>query len=1401
MPNSKVYQIKINGVQESVSELDALISKAEELSRKLAQGMTVEVKPTVQPQQANTAQSQAAEKAFTVQAQITAEVEKQNAALSQQTSIVSSQSSSYKDALDVATSILGTYEENIAKLAMYDAKLKDIAAQKKKVQDIGVENEQTRQIMQELLADEIKYKQLKSETLSVIKTETKLLQSTEGSYDQMAATVGRLRDALRASGGNLSPEQFDAISTAVSELDGQLKNADKGMGQFFRNVGNYPSAAEGFSKIKVEIAGITQEFDGARPAIMSLKNAMSQLALEGRNDTDEYRALEEQMRNLQRVMAQVNDGIEKSKDASSGLHDTIEMIQGFTAIGTIGQGFSQLFGMDDSAITEQIQKMTTLMGILQGLNELRNQMATGTGIGPALNKLMEIAGTGPISLFNKLKSSFSELIVALKSVRTQSEATAVGFDVMAASAKVASAAVKSLWRALVVGLVIEAVVWLVEGLVDGIKALYNIIHDYVSVSDDAEAANTALAHSYELVRQQIDNYNEARDHEVARGEISKEISDLEKMLNIQQQLTKYAGVTEGAFRLNAENADITPVLHQYGEFEQRLQEINEKNEQGLKIGSEMDKLYNDVLADLAARWLEVDKNDQQAIEGFMEWYKQAPLYQSAVKWAIDTGNDSMKQFAGTINDAFTNVGSLVNQFYNLKAAANSAVESANDTVDYYVNYVAKYGKNAPAARDRDKELKAIENSDRPEEQKAEARKLVERNYEERTKAQVSVAKRTSNDLLNIERQLQQDRLAIMSDGLTKTLTQLENERNRRLEDANKNIADVKKREEAISLINQRYDKQEADARRKWREEYLKAESEFNAELRKQNQELLKQELESEKAQSDIGLDGGVSRLEAPSKDLAGLSRYYEAEFKLKQSWLAKNLEIQKKLNDIEAEQGIDSLSKELDERRKALVKRYELLLNDEKAIEESGKTKVQLQEQFDNEMLELETSYRSREGEIIARNQLRNTELTNKYTDDVKSAYADMYSSIINELNKFASATDRANARLKPDNTNAWGFFDIKNFRKQRDEVLKNYDGILRDIGSRMQSLSEDFGAGKISLGDFSNAYSELEQLKERISDAMAELKGDNGMEDFMKGADAWVQQIGQAANQILSSVFDFRNSEFERMREELDKQIELVEEKYDEMEQLAQRHKEAMEEIEDELTTARGDRRQHLIDTLSAEIDAQRKALAEQKKAEKEKKRLEEEGDRLELKRKQEQKRQSLITAVINAALAISQAAANKWPIPAIPLMALAAATGAAQVAAISAQKYAQGGLLQGPTHERGGIKVGGGIEVEGGEFVTNRNTTSKNLDLLYYINSSKKRLNIDDFIDFYSKGAGQKPLLGAKGKFEDGGLMPSLEIASRVADVIFAQDDRPVIVSVVDINDAQARVRRVQTMAGLER
>lgn len=55
-----------------------------------------------------------------------------------------------------------------------------------------------------------------------------------------------------------------------------------------------------------------------------------------------------------------------------------------------------------------------------------------------------------------------------------------------------------------------------------------------------------------------------------------------------------------------------------------------------------------------------------------------------------------------------------------------------------------------------------------------------------------------------------------------------------------------------------------------------------------------------------------------------------------------------------------------------------------------------------------------------------------------------------------------------------------------------------------------------------------------------------------------------------------------------------------------------------------------------------------------------------------------------------------------------------------ITPQKGANGGLLVGPSHAGGGMKIAhSNIEVEGGEFVVNKNATRKNIDLLTKINA----------------------------------------------------------------------------------
>ena len=219
--------------------------------------------------------------------------------------------------------------------------------------------------------------------------------------------------------------------------------------------------------------------------------------------------------------------------------------------------------------------------------------------------------------------------------------------------------------------------------------------------------------------------------------------------------------------------------------------------------------------------------------------------------------------------------------------------------------------------------------------------------------------------------------------------------------------------------------------------------------------------------------------------------------------------------------------------------------------------------------------------------------------------------------------------------------------------------------------------------------------------------------------------------------------------------------------------------------------------------MQAQRESLAEQKRIEKEQEKLDAKKKKLEDDNNKRKKSQAIITAIINAALAISNAAVNNWPIPAIPMIAAATAVGAAQIAAVKAAKYADGGVLQGKSHRQGGIKVlGGSAEVEGGEYITNKRTTAKNVDLLDYINSKKKRVDLSDLIEFYADKPKSIRNISKK-YFADGGQLPSLRndinINDRILTAMEQYNERPIYVEVTEIMNKADDVRRVQTLAGL--
>ena len=109
----------------------------------------------------------------------------------------------------------------------------------------------------------------------------------------------------------------------------------------------------------------------------------------------------------------------------------------------------------------------------------------------------------------------------------------------------------------------------------------------------------------------------------------------------------------------------------------------------------------------------------------------------------------------------------------------------------------------------------------------------------------------------------------------------------------------------------------------------------------------------------------------------------------------------------------------------------------------------------------------------------------------------------------------------------------------------------------------------------------------------------------------------------------------------------------------------------------------------------------------------------------------------------------------------------------------------------------------MEGGEYITNRLTTAKNLDLLEYVNSKKKRIDISDMLEFYNGGRVKTSIQKVRTKFEDGGyiapLPDTIDIKEQLQNIVVNQDKTPVVVQVVDILNKADNLRNVQVLAGL--
>lgn len=1040
-------------------------------------------------------------------------------------------------------------------------------------------------------------------------------------------------------------------------------------------------------------------------------------------------------------------------------------------------------------------------------------------------------------------------------------------------------ALKFVMKTTVVLVLIEALMWAVEKLTDGLKFLWDLAKSKFEwlAFQQGEKDAKKLVSQIDSLNKKLNGLKQEREIQIKLGnvgEVEGQLKDLQDQIDMlknqkitfdtdrefgewQKQLIeafKYLDKTDSSWQNLTQSekeaaealeaiAKIDPEFFKQLEGlgpEEQLEKINEELK---KIGlnsvnmSSLESMDTKALEELLEKLsgIDVDLNDVKAnsVEAFAEFGK------ALMKARQDTANAAARMKKDLV--------SLTQREYQLKLSLNDDdIKTRLEIVRLEMEALAQtYGMKIRQSGSVQKK----DGSKMSDEERQIAQRIANINYLEtkaakkankeakdrKNKEAADGQKQAVDNAKKLSRAETAARLEAMEDGMDKEIAILEQKRKEEIEDAK----ETGKRVVDINII---YDRQILEVKKKYAKYIEDVEREHTKRLEDIAKDFLtswsqiQREIEDTRTDTSMGnaenknitVKQNISydtNTQGSSEGINAQKKYYE---QLKQSEIqylnekeqiekeAAQRDYQRQLEDEEArfKASKDAQKKELEELERSLKEKV-----DAHQITEQEANKV-LQETRDEYLKgeEKDLQTHNEKMQSITENGkavLMNIEL--QYNEERKAATASALEEQRKVTQDFYNDIDTIMERTQKRKTNDFGFINYGAYRQSLQDALNSTKEVANQIESEKEALQKALDNNEISFDDFQKAKKELDDFGQEVKDKTDDLKYglSNSFNTWMSGVMESINSYSSVLSGMFDSIselytrqLDAEQAKLDKQQEILDAELEMIEENLQKQEEVTQEHNDKVNSIEDELKSARGDRRQALIDQLAAERKAQEQSIEKEKQLTEEKKKqaqkqeqLKKQQDALEKKRRQQEKRASIVQATINTFAAVSNALAVQPWFVGLALSAVALGLGMANVAQIASQQYGKGGKLDGPSHKNGGIPVGNtGITVEGNEYIIRKESTMPNLPLLEYINSSQRRLTKDDLIRFYDNG--KTPLINRQmtTKFAEGGELPqlSVDVKSLMNNAQAQQDDRPLVVSVVDIVNQTENLRQVRVLAG---
>ena len=1346
----------------------------------------------------------------------------------------------------------------------------------------------------------------------------------EGDISRYAQQVDRLEDSVEElSDASRKVKDFKLVGNSARESTNdvdKLANSIQDVVRAEDQLGN---------KLTINVAGMSLEFDNVNQAIGLFEDKLRQLAATGQQDSAQFKEITEQLVNLKQVAAQTDNAIENA--FSGGLQNLVSGVSVITSAASIGQGFSQLFGLDNSAIDESIQKFTSLSLILQGFIALQQQMnqqnnSIVKGFKAIVNiaqPLTDVIGgfTSKVTGFKKLNSyldtlqakdlskqieqaralasvdidtlaswdqlinklnqvkdglgddvntagfkqaarelgdldgiakedrqnfeagiidaeqfqqaneaiakfkeslsddaveagnltkQFDQLGVYLTGTPKQLNKVQKGFLAARAGVQALGAGIKALMRSTIIlallQMAVEAVTWAFDKLGD----LFKWMAGDDTLVDQLDTQRAAL----DATKKSVEDYNKELEKLASEKAIStytrltEGAKEYEKALNqlIQTQQSFNKIISLGEIKSLANNLDTNDTWWTGADIKNVEDFTKQFNLLSKAVSLNVDRVK--ALKEESTAWYEIWKGQwwnemwQTAGDARADLSESEKAVISDIQYRINNidlskGIDEVKKFIDVIDTPMYQI-SLANIEKLFPENEYAKVLSANiqQIRDYY-NQISQMQAQAEleAQKTRDQigknNIAAIRN--RFTRERAELRnnrdlELRDAADNEELKASIRAKYATQeqqllrsqgNQIRNIQNQINNNRIEAMQEGFKKQLAQLEQNRKQEIQAARDSEILVGQQ---IAAINAKYNKLILDAKREFYENRKKLLEDYSKQYKALQNEIAQMEYEIATSRIQNRATDQMEALGFTDESIENIRAYYDKVRDIQNKEARRLAETNKERTNIGTDRDIDTENQRNKDRLKQIEDNYKEGLLTKEQYDRA------IQDETDIHYKMLETITRKGEQALI--------DIQKEADQTVKNNNATAINERINALNEMYSD-------IQPQvKTNSLGIIDYKSTRAELKTAKAEYSKIFQEIAAERDNLEKQFANKEITFIDYRAAKKDLDNLEKDVKQSTKDIgmQLDQLITQTVQSITQYVSQYVNVLGGLWSTYNEIQMMKIEQEKARLEEEYDMLEEAYKKQEDLTKKHTDKLSDIEDELKTSRGDRRAHLIEQLNMERAAMLESLQQEQKIQAEKDANQKKQDALEKKRREQEKKNSIVQATINTFTAVTNALAVQPWFVGLALSAVALAMGMAQVAMIKKQKYAKGGLLVGKSHKNGGIPVGlTGIEVEGNEYVVNKKSTEKNLPLIDYINSSNRRLTKDDLIRFYDSGK-QNVNRTAKSKFANGGILPNINMPTSQNEIVIT-DDRPVVVQVVDIVNKADNYRQVQVLAGLER